>query len=62
MNKTRSALIIVLIIGALSIVLGLVQLFAPEPSMDHFFSLFIGVTLVGTAFFQLRKKDSKDKE
>ena len=62
MNKTRSALIIVMIIGILSIILGLVELFAPKPSMDHFFSLFIGVTLAGTAFFQMRKKDSKDKE
>jgi uncharacterized membrane protein HdeD (DUF308 family) len=46
---------IAMIIGVIGIINGLIQIFQEQNFQDYFFSLFIGITLFGTAYFNSKE-------
>jgi hypothetical protein len=52
---------IAMIIGVIGIVNGLIQVYQGQKFQDYFFSLFIGITLFGTAYFNYKELQNTKK-
>ncbi|MEP0987646.1 hypothetical protein [Ekhidna sp.] len=50
MKKIKSTNLIAMVIGAIGIAVGLYELITGSPFREYFFSLFIGISLLGTAY------------
>ena len=51
---------IVLFVGLISITFGIYELISGAPLKEYAWSIFIGITLVGTVYFQ--RKSDRDSE
>lgn len=58
MKKTTTVKIVI-VIGVLSILAGAWQAYNGKPFQDYFFSLFIGVTLIGTGWITERGSEEE---
>ncbi|MCB0701503.1 MAG: hypothetical protein R2863_06615 [Candidatus Kapaibacterium sp.] len=53
----KSANLIAMVLGLISIVLGIYQVISGSEFSVYFFSLFVGVTLAGIGFINYKKLD-----
>jgi uncharacterized membrane protein HdeD (DUF308 family) len=52
---------IVLVIGIIALVFGLYRLFKGDNFEEYFYGIFLGITLIGTAWYRTDKKTRTDE-
>ncbi|MEQ9229207.1 MAG: hypothetical protein RIF46_00890 [Cyclobacteriaceae bacterium] len=57
---TKSLKLILIIIGALGLAAGIYSAVTGSAFMEYFWSIFLGITLIGSAF--ISKSESEEKE
>jgi len=59
-KNNKSLYRILMILGAITFVTGMLELFSGSEMKDYFFPIFIGITLMGTAYINNNKKQERD--
>lgn len=62
MKKIKQVNIMIMVIGSLSIISGVYLAFKGQPFQEYYFSILIGVSLFGTAYYNNQKVNNEKKE